>query len=59
MIEVFSAPETASIALHRKVGFAGAGQLRSVGFKHGQWIDTVQMQRALGQGDSTFPEDAR
>jgi phosphinothricin acetyltransferase len=59
MIALISAPETASIALHRKFGFAEAGHLRSVGFKHGQWIDTVQMQRALGQGDSTFPEDAR
>ncbi|MDU6416508.1 MAG: N-acetyltransferase, partial [Pantoea sp.] len=30
--------------------------LRSVGFKHGRWLDTVILQRTLGQGDATFPE---
>lgn len=37
----------ASLALHRSVGFAEAGRLRQVGFKHGRWIDTVLMQRSL------------
>jgi L-amino acid N-acyltransferase YncA len=37
----------ASIALHERVGFAHVGVLREVGFKHGQWVDTVLMQRAL------------
>lgn len=59
MIALISAPETASIALHRKFGFTECGRLRSVGFKHGQWIDTVHMQRALGAGDSSLPEDRR
>jgi phosphinothricin acetyltransferase len=31
------------------------GTLPSVGFKHGQWLDTVLMQRALGDGDVTAP----
>ena len=43
-----------SIALHRKAGFQHVGTLRSVGFKLGQWVDTVLMQRALGSGDSTL-----
>ncbi|WP_042368441.1 GNAT family N-acetyltransferase [Streptacidiphilus neutrinimicus] len=38
----------ASAALHRRFGFEPAGRLREVGFKHGRWIDTVLMQRALG-----------
>jgi len=46
---------TASIALHRKVGFEHAGVLRSVGFKHGRWVDTVLMQLPLGDGDRTLP----
>ncbi len=46
----------ASIALHERQGFAHAGLFRSVGFKHGRWIDSVLMQRALGPGDSTRPE---
>jgi L-amino acid N-acyltransferase YncA len=36
-----------SIALHAKLGFAHVGVLREVGFKHGRWVDTVLMQRAL------------
>jgi phosphinothricin acetyltransferase len=42
-----------SVALHRRLGFEHAGTLRSVGFKFGRWVDTVLMQRALGEGDST------
>ena len=45
----------ASIALHRSMGFESAGTLKSTGFKHGRWVDTVLMQRALGQGDSSLP----
>jgi L-amino acid N-acyltransferase YncA len=44
-----------SIALHRRLGFELIGTLRSVGFKLGQWVDTVLMQRALGVGDTSFP----
>jgi len=40
---------TGSIALHRRFGFELAGTLRSVGFKHGRWVDTPIMQRALGK----------
>jgi phosphinothricin acetyltransferase len=45
-----------SIALHRRCGFAHVGVFRSVGFKLGRWVDTVMMQRPLGQGDATLPE---
>jgi L-amino acid N-acyltransferase YncA len=34
----------ASVALHRRAGFADVGRLHNVGFKHGQWLDTVLMQ---------------
>lgn len=44
-----------SIRLHRSLGFEPAGTLKSVGFKLGRWVDTVQMQRALGDGDTTPP----
>jgi L-amino acid N-acyltransferase YncA len=46
----------ASIAIHRSRGFADAGVLKSVGFKFGRWIDSVFMQRALGEGDDTLPQ---
>ena len=37
----------ASIALHAAHGFAMAGRLTQVGYKHGRWIDTLLMQRSL------------
>jgi phosphinothricin acetyltransferase len=48
---------TASIALHSALGFRLAGTLRSIGFKHGRWVDSVLMQRAIGPGDTTLPQD--
>ena len=29
----------------------------NVGFKFGRWLDTVLMQRALGEGGKTMPKD--
>lgn len=46
-----------SIALHRRLGFRPAGTLTSVGFKLGQWVDTVLMQRPLGPGASALPAE--
>jgi phosphinothricin acetyltransferase len=45
----------ASIALHRRFGFQPVGTLKSVGFKLGRWVDTVLMQRVLGEGGATAP----
>jgi phosphinothricin acetyltransferase len=45
----------ASIALHRSQGFIFSGTIHSVGFKHGRWLDSVIMQRALGKGDTELP----
>jgi L-amino acid N-acyltransferase YncA len=44
--------QAGSIALHRACGFQPAGVFRSVGFKFGRWLDTVQMQLPLGKGDT-------
>jgi phosphinothricin acetyltransferase len=46
----------ASIALHRSLGFQAVGTMLGVGFKFGRWIDSVLMQRALGPGNSAFPD---
>lgn len=45
----------ASIALHARHGFLPVGTLRSSGFKFGRWVDSVLMQRPLGEGDATHP----
>ena len=44
-----------SIRLHARHGFRESGLLKSVGFKHGRWVDSVLMQRALGPGDTSLP----
>jgi L-amino acid N-acyltransferase YncA len=46
---------TASIAVHAACGFRLIGNFQSIGFKHGRWLDTVLMQRALGSGDAAPP----
>jgi L-amino acid N-acyltransferase YncA len=40
----------ASIALHEQLGFRRVGILTAIGFKHGRWVDSVLMQRALAEG---------
>ncbi len=42
----------ASIRLHEEAGFRLVGTLRSVGRKHGRWLDSVLLQRPLGPGDT-------
>ncbi len=45
----------ASQRLHLLAGFTPVGTFRSVGWKHGRWLDTVLMQRPLGDGHRTPP----
>lgn len=45
----------ASIALHQRLGFTKVAVLPALGFKFGRWLDSVMMQRALGDGDTTLP----
>ena len=47
-----------SIGLHQSLGFQTIGTLKSVGFKHGRWVDTVLLQLELGEGDVTLPSPA-
>lgn len=44
-----------SIAVHGNAGFQMIGTHPDVGFKFGRWLDTVAMQRALGDGSGTLP----
>ena len=45
-----------SIGLHTALGFERMGLGRSVGFKHGRWVDIVHMQKSLNGGDTVPPE---
>jgi L-amino acid N-acyltransferase YncA len=46
---------TASIGLHRAMGFEHVGIIRGTGWKFDRWLDTVLMQRTLGVGNSAPP----
>ena len=50
---VGNSANTGSLRVHEALGFTRVGTLASVGYKFGQWVDTVLMQRALGEGAST------
>jgi len=47
---------TGSIGLHEALGFRQTGVGRSVGFKHGRWVDIVHMQKPLNGGDGLPPD---
>ena len=58
MIAVIGEPaNTASIRLHEKFGFHLVGIFRGIAWKHGRWLDTVQMQRPLGAASNEPPHD--
>ena len=45
-----------SIGVHTRGGFKMIGTHPNVGLKFGRWLDTVMMQRDLGEGATTVPE---
>ena len=55
MIAVIGGAEPPSETLHARAGFVVAGRMRSIGRKHGRWLDTLYMQLALGAGDTDPP----
>ena len=56
MVAVIGEPGNgASVVLHEKLGFHIIGIFPGLGRKHGRWLDTVQMQRTLGNGNDNAP----
>jgi phosphinothricin acetyltransferase len=49
----------ASIGLHARAGFEMIGTHPNVGFKFGRWLDTVMMQRPIGEGATSVPRESR
>ncbi|HEY9223385.1 MAG TPA: GNAT family N-acetyltransferase [Variovorax sp.] len=45
-----------SVGVHRAQGFTHVGVLKDCGWKFGQWLDVVLMEKALGAGSTTRPE---
>jgi phosphinothricin acetyltransferase len=46
----------ASIRFHEKMGFRRVGTIDAIGWKFGRWLDSILMQRALGEGSESSPE---
>ncbi|MCD9026968.1 N-acetyltransferase family protein [Luteimonas sp. BDR2-5] len=58
MVAVIGEPANApSVRLHERLGFTTIGIFPGLGRKHGRWLDTLQMQRALGDGAGSPPDD--
>ena len=55
MVAGISGVDGASVKLHASLGFKPVGTFPAVGMKFGKWIDVVEMQLALGEGDKTVP----
>lgn len=47
VIALVSAEQSASLALHEKLGFTRAGLLKEAGFKMNTWLDVVYLQKML------------
>jgi len=56
MMAVISGPmDCPSVKMHAALGFKPVGFLPAVGLKFGKWIDVVEMQLPLGEGNATIP----
>ena len=47
-----------SVGVHLALGYTESGRIDSCGWKLGQWRDIVIMQKTLGAGNATPPDDA-
>jgi L-amino acid N-acyltransferase YncA len=47
VIALISAEQSASLALHAKLGFSRVGLIKEAGFKFNRWLDVVYMQKML------------
>ena len=55
---VIAESEPASVVLHARAGFRPVATLDGAGWKHGKWLDVFLMQRQLGEGDQSLPQQA-
>lgn len=57
MLALIGDGNVSSVRLHQRFGFRQVGLIEGSAFKHGRWFDTVLMQRALGEGNSSSPRN--
>lgn len=47
-----------SVGVHRALGFTPVGTIAACGWKFGRWLDIVLMEKVLGAGASSAPDQA-
>lgn len=57
MIALIADENAPSVRLHEHFGFRQVGRIEGSAFKRGRWIETLLMQRALGEGSASPPRD--
>ncbi len=57
MLALIADGNAASVRLHAQLGFRQVGLIEGSAYKHGRWIDTLLMQRALGAGRATAADE--
>ena len=57
MAAVIGGAHPASVAVHRSAGFVSCGTMKATGFKFGRWLDTELMQKPLGEGADSTPDE--
>lgn len=58
MVAGISSANPGAVAFHAAMGFVEVGCLPEVGYKNGQWLDTVLMQKILPQATNPHPDSA-
>lgn len=53
LVACITGDNTASIALHEKLGFVQTSHFREVGNKFGRWLDIVDLELLLSEGQNT------
>lgn len=55
VIAVIADENVSSVRLHEYCGFRVVGLIEGSAFKNGRWIDSLLLQRALGDGNASSP----